>query len=566
MNRISVNVRIALIVALVAGAYGVIPAAASAGENRLGPGVSNADDNVKFGSKTTNPLHLKVRSTGNEEENKSPSSLEDNPSRIRISAPLIPVGMNPGESKLVPYSIADSDVTSGRITSRTFQFFTQYDVPLSESFGPFPANISINSTGTSDWNELVYLPAAVADRAHAIKDYALVLKTNFDGVSQTGAKFSAEASLLILLPPADFSKASPANGTVVSPGSQSLQWDSSLGAVDYEYCFDIINNNSCDTSWTGTYWLGTYDTNAALQNLPPNTTFYWQVRANNTAGTTYANNGVWWEFTTATSASAGSLDVTFDGDGLVTTSLGDMEDAQAIAIQSDGKIVVAGAISGSSTLDFLVIRYNSDGSLDFSFDSDGIVTVDFGETEGALGVAIQDDGKIVVAGYSDPPSGDTKFALARINPDGTLDATFDTDAKVISDLGTGYDYLSNVAIQDDGKIIAIGSKNVGTNDDDIALARYNSDGSLDTTFDSDGIVITPIGDGSDYPYSIVFQSDGRIIVGGGTETTSGVDFFLVRYDSDGSLDASFDNDGIVITDIAEYDSGGHVALQSDGKS
>ena len=215
-----------------------------------------------------------------------------------ISTPLNPVGIKSQESKIVKYSLTESSNVSGRITSRTYQFFTQYDVPLSEAMGPYPTSINIKALQTNDWNELVYLPESVANKARSSKDYAIVLKTIFTGKSSSGTDFSAQASLLLLMPPARFSKASPENWTVVETTNQSLEWNGSVGAIDYEYCFDTINNDSCDTNWTGTYWPSTYNTNSALQDLPLDTTFYWQVRANNTAGTTYANNGKWWRFTT----------------------------------------------------------------------------------------------------------------------------------------------------------------------------------------------------------------------------------------------------------------------------
>lgn len=260
----------------------------------------------------------------------------------------------------------------------------------------------------------------------------------------------------------------------------------------------------------------------------------------------------------------GSLDATFDGDGLVTTSLSDFDEARGIAVQPDGKIVVA---AGSFESDLLVIRYNSDGVLDTSFGGDGIVTLDFGTVDVAIALAIQVDGKIVVAGSTYGVSGasDAVFAIARFNPDGSPDANFGASGKIITDAGPGYEFLSNVAIQADGKIVAIGAKNVGIDNDDIILVRYNKDGSLDTSFDGDGIVTTAIGDGSDYLFSMVFQPDGRIVVGGGTQTGSGTDFVLVRYHSNGLLDAQFNSDGIVIADVAGNDNGGHIALQPDGK-
>src|SRR5688572_31214944 len=166
-----------------------------------------------------------------------------------ISTPLNPVGIKSQESKIVKYSLTESSNVSGRITSRTYQFFTQYDVPLSETMGPYPTSINIKALQTNDWNELVYLPESVANKARSSKDYAIVLKTIFTGKSSSGTDFSAQASLLLLMPPARFSKASPENWTVVETTNQSLEWNGSVGAIDYEYCFDTINNDSCDTNW-----------------------------------------------------------------------------------------------------------------------------------------------------------------------------------------------------------------------------------------------------------------------------------------------------------------------------
>ena len=132
------------------------------------------------------------------------------------------------------------------------------------------------------------------------------------------------------------------------------------------------------------------------------------------------------------------------------------------------------------------------GDLDTSFDSDGKVTTEVGSTfDVARSVAIQSDGKIVAAGYSDNGSNDD-FALVRYNTDGSLDASFDGDGKVTTAIGSGTDQAFSVAIQSDGKIVAAGDSYNGSNDD-FALVRYNTDGSLDTSFDSDGKVTTAIG-------------------------------------------------------------------------
>jgi len=263
----------------------------------------------------------------------------------------------------------------------------------------------------------------------------------------------------------------------------------------------------------------------------------------------------------------GSLDATFDHDGKVTSqvwSVGD--DGRASAIQSDGKLVVAGYTSNGTNDDFLVARYNVDGSLDTSFSDDGLVTTPvLSSNDEAYAVAIQSDGKIVVGGTTDN-GGNNDFAVVRYNTNGSLDTDFDTDGIVTTPVGTGYDWLGDIAIQSDGNIVAAGSATSSGNMD-IAVVRYNTDGSLDTTFSGDGKVTTAIGSGLDGGESVAIQSDGKIVVAGeASMPVSGDDFAVVRYNTDGSLDTSFDSDGKVTTTIGvSSDQGKDVAIQSDGK-
>ena len=181
-------------------------------------------------------------------------------------------------------------------------------------------------------------------------------------------------------------------------------------------------------------------------------------------------------------AAPGDLDPSFGRDGKVTTDFaGGGDQAQAVAIQGDGKIVAAGIDRNLSGVgDFALARYNPDGSLDTTFDTDGLVTTDFiGQTDQAYAVAIQGDGKIVAAGRAFLGSTREEFALARYNPDGSLDTTFDGDGKVTTDFAAFNDNARAVVIQGDGRIVAAGFAVVsGTND--FALARYNTDGSLDS--------------------------------------------------------------------------------------
>ena len=191
----------------------------------------------------------------------------------------------------------------------------------------------------------------------------------------------------------------------------------------------------------------------------------------------------------------GTLDTTFDGDGKVTTPIGTSTDqARSIAIQTDGKIIAAGFSNNGTNNDFALVRYNPDGSLDTTFNPTGpipgIVTTPIGSgNDQANAVAIQADGKIIAAGNSDIGT-NTDFALVRYNPDGSLDTTFDGDGKVITPIGTGNDFASAVAIQADGKIIAAGFSNNGANDD-FALARYSVTGQpLDATVIIPATIVT----------------------------------------------------------------------------
>ena len=260
----------------------------------------------------------------------------------------------------------------------------------------------------------------------------------------------------------------------------------------------------------------------------------------------------------------GSLDTSFDDDGIVTTDFGDTDGSGwGLLFQSDGKILVTGEFFNSLDQDFAVVRYNTDGSLDTSFGSGGIVTTDFGNTdEGGWSSAIQDDGKILVAGSSTANT-DTDFAIARYNTDGSLDTSFGSGGIVITDLGSDVDVCDDVTIQDDGKIVAAGVFDYN-NDGHFAVVRYNTDGSLDTSFGTGGLVTTDIGTG-DWAYYVGIQADGKIIVTGDSHNGSNSDFAVVRYNADGSLDTSFGQSGIV-ADSANSDESGYAgAIQADGK-
>jgi uncharacterized delta-60 repeat protein len=267
---------------------------------------------------------------------------------------------------------------------------------------------------------------------------------------------------------------------------------------------------------------------------------------------------------------AGDLDLGFGTGGKVTTDFGGKYDrGNAVALQSDGKMIVAGYATGSSQ-DFALARYNTDGSLDTSFGVGGTVTTDFSSnTDSAAGVAVQSDGKIILVGATDS-TGAGDFALARYTASGSLDSSFGSGGKVTTDFSRRIDGARAVALQGDGKIVVAGlSYTVGktgyNGDDEIALARYNTDGSLDTSFGSRGKVLTSIGSGAAVTYGVALQGDGKIVVSGSALGNSG-DFAIARYTAGGRLDTTFGSGGTVLTDFAGHaDQAFGVAIQGDGK-
>ena len=261
----------------------------------------------------------------------------------------------------------------------------------------------------------------------------------------------------------------------------------------------------------------------------------------------------------------GVLDVGFSEDGWAVTNLfGSSDQGMAAAIQPDDKLVVAGWVEGLADTDFAVARYYSDGSRDASFSSDGRLVTDVnGDYDYAYAMVIQPDGRIIVAGAA-YNGWDDDFALVRYYSDGNLDGTFAGDGKVISDYGAEDDSIHALLLQPDGKLLAAGE--VGTaNGQDFALARYNADGSLDTTFGSSGWAVTDFFGDDDHGLALVRQADGKLLVAGYVSTGAETDIALARYTASGSLDTSFDGDGRVVTDISGDDMAQAIVLQGNGQ-
>jgi uncharacterized delta-60 repeat protein len=279
----------------------------------------------------------------------------------------------------------------------------------------------------------------------------------------------------------------------------------------------------------------------------------------------------------------GKLDPGFDGDGKVVTNLSDQsfDSTRDMALQADGKVVVVGTTEDGDNRNFGAVRFNADGTVDTTFGTGGRVVIDFGGM-GNLGredianaVAIQDDGKIIIGGSTRSVTGNPIFAAVRLNPDGGLDTTFDTDGKAAVDLvdpGSADEVIA-ILIQPDGKIVLIGEGPSATNnDEDFAAARLNPDGSLDTTFGTGGKVSVEVtaNDQRDSPRAAALQADGKIVIVGQTfnGTFSIFDIAAVRLNPDGTLDTTFAGDGKLDFDVTgtnQRDNASAVIALPDGR-
>jgi uncharacterized delta-60 repeat protein/gliding motility-associated-like protein len=267
-------------------------------------------------------------------------------------------------------------------------------------------------------------------------------------------------------------------------------------------------------------------------------------------------------------AQPGTLDNTFGTGGIVTTTISSFSAIGDIAVQPDGKIVACGVYTDFATsLNSALARYNYDGSLDNSFGTGGIVMEN---NSGELNsIALQNDGKIVVSGVIGFPQQD--IYIARYNSNGTLDNTFGTNGKVITQISDHIDFSYDVAIQNDGKILVTGyysSSSTGYNSI-LILIRYNSNGTLDNTLGTAGIVTTAIGSSHSYGFEIAIQPDGKILVCGSTNIDNNTyyrDFLIIRYNANGTLDNTFDNDGIVTLGNGNFlDQFNSIVVCPDGK-
>ena len=264
-------------------------------------------------------------------------------------------------------------------------------------------------------------------------------------------------------------------------------------------------------------------------------------------------------FATNVYSQPGSLDASFGTGGKVVTSINSGSDkAYGIALQSDGKIIVIGMTSSAITgKDFACVRYNTDGSLDTAFGTAGIVTNDIqiGSDDVAYSVAIQSDGKILLAGYSDDGS-NKNAAIIRLNTNGSLDATFGTSGKVLTEFISGKaDEIKTIKIHAlTGNIIVGGTSSTTSTASQAVIARYTSAGVLDSTFNTTGKVLLTNASGSGTYYYVIedlaVKSNGKISAVGWINQQGlqwSANYYGCRLNSNGTLDTSFSTDGLIVT-------------------
>lgn len=273
------------------------------------------------------------------------------------------------------------------------------------------------------------------------------------------------------------------------------------------------------------------------------------------------------DFALARYTRSGRLDHSFGKGGKVVTDFGKTDAASAVTIDQDGKIVVAGRIwDYGSKAGFGVARYVADGRLDRSFGRGGMVLTEFGSHTDAwaLALAIQRDRKIVVGGY-DHAKKKERVALARYMPDGHLDRSFGTGGKLVTEfVPSGSGNVQAIAIQPDQKIVATGPACVARRCH-FVLVRLLRDGRLDKSFGRGGRIITRFGAASADAMALAIQPDGKIIAAGQIEGADSISFAVTRYTPKGSLDQTFGTGGKVLTSLGSYCGGESVAIQKNQK-
>lgn len=296
----------------------------------------------------------------------------------------------------------------------------------------------------------------------------------------------------------------------------------------------------------------------------------------------YVNHGSQSNLATARFNTDGTLDSNFGEGGKVTTRVNNYNECNAIAVQADGKIILAGSsvrLGDDGFRHFLMVRYDEDGSVDTGFGVGGVVITVINTAtityDGINDLAIQPDGKIIAAGYTGYGS-DTAFAIARYNDNGTLDSGFGTGGKRFGDYSSDrfIDRFNALALRPNGKIVVAGDYRV-VNSTDFAVTQFNSNGTIDSNFGTNGRTLTPVGNNNDSIRAIAIQPNGKIIAAGYatsiisypcfTYTCHRNNYALARYNANGTPDSNFGLNGTLVTRILGDSVINALALQDDGK-
>ena len=378
--------------------------------------------------------------------------------------------------------------------------------------------------------------------------------------------FSGDGLIALSIP--GYSENHAEDVLVLPDGKVLAAGQANVGSVFHPALFRFNSNGTPDTTFSGDGY--------AIIDVPGGAGYFYAMARQpdgKVVAVGAANVGGNFQHLLTRFNTTGALDPTFGGDGIVLNDISAIDDAAfAVSLQPDGKVVVAGHDQvnvGSNVTRFAVSRYLSDGTLDTSFDGDGIARVSLGNA-GALprAVLVQADGKIVAAGTSSQSSGNFGFALVRFNTDGTLDTTFEDDG-IVKTQPAGYQFqgIRDLTQLADGKLLAVGGAGIGASIRPTpVMLRYNPDGTLDTSFDGDGIVATDLPHNGGEATGLAVQQDGKVVVSGGIGIPGGSQSIVMRYNPDGSLDTGFGPaasvvaPGIVATDLAAGNNDGFLSI------
>lgn len=345
----------------------------------------------------------------------------------------------------------------------------------------------------------------------------------------------------------------PVTIVALSKDSVSFKWNKVQGSLGYEY---VVNTTAADPA-SGT---STSDTTATVKSLTEFTNYYIHLKGHSSFGGSCA----WlsYKFKTLADTSAGTLDRNFNKSGKIIIAAGNTARAYSIAVQKDGKIIAAG-VSQNANADILVLRYTTDGKPDKTFGAKGKIVIDLGGDEYVNAITLQSDGKILIAGKVSSLNGGD-FLVMRLKTNGTPDSTFGTNGITKTDVANNADEAKAIGILSTGRIVVAGSASNGSQSS-FGLIRLTDKGIIDNGFGTNGKVVTDFG-GDEIANSLVVQTDDKIIVSGYTGDIASHDFLTIRYRTTGIIDNSFGDNGKALMDFSTNDDFAYgLALQRNGK-